>query len=65
MPDEIQQAIVENATGPKKVQNDQISVEQHGLPDQVKADQYLREVGAVKKPHRGIRFTKLISPGTV
>ena len=61
--DTINQAIVENATGPKRAQNDSTSAEQHSLPDQVAAAEHLAANEGVKKPGRGLRFTKLVPDG--
>ena len=37
----IENAIKENAAGPKRAQGDSGSVEQHSLADQIEADRYL------------------------
>lgn len=63
--EEIRQAIEENAKGPKQVSSDGTSVQQHSIDDQIKADRHLAQQDAAKKPRRGLRFTKLISPGSV
>lgn len=65
MASEIKDAIVDNATGPRKVDGDEASVEQHNLRDQIAADKHVASSDGVAKKHRGIRMTKLISPGTV
>lgn len=41
MADELQDAIAKNAAGPKRVQTDGVEVEQHALPDQIAADEYI------------------------
>ena len=41
MAEALEQAIRENAAGPKKAQGDAGSVEQHDLADQIEADRYL------------------------
>ena len=64
MAEDLEQTIRENAAGPKRAQGDSGSVEQHPLPDQVVADRYLVSKEAVKKPSKGLRFTKLVPPGT-
>lgn len=63
MPEDLKDAIAANANGPAEVQGDEGRVKQHPLPDQILADQHLKRNAAAKKPHRGVRFTKLISPG--
>ncbi len=64
MAEDLEQTIRENAAGPKRAQGDSGSVEQHSLPDQVAADRYLASKEAVKKPTKGLWFTKLVPPGT-
>jgi hypothetical protein len=56
-------AIRENAAGPKRAQGDAGSVEQHGLKDQIEADRYLASKRAAAKPARAIRLTRLVPPG--
>jgi hypothetical protein len=64
MAEDLAQTIRENAAGPKRAQGDSGSVEQHSLADQIEADRYLAAKDAVKKPTKGLRFTKLVPPGT-
>jgi len=65
MPDTtIQDAIHENAAGPKKAAGDSGSVEQHSLTEQIEADRYLASKEAAKKG-LGIRMTKVVPPGAV
>jgi hypothetical protein len=52
------------ASGPKRVATDGMEVEQHGLKDLIAADQYRRAKCATRKAHRGLRFTRLVPPGT-
>jgi hypothetical protein len=59
----IDDPIRENTTGPKKVQGDAGSVEQHSLPDQIAADRYLASKRAVQSKSKGIRISKLVPPG--
>lgn len=63
--DNLDQAIRDNAAGPKRAQGDVGSVEQHGLKDQVEADRYLNSKDAVKKKGLGIKITRAIPHGTV
>jgi hypothetical protein len=60
---DITDAIRENASGPSKASGDQGSFEQHSIPDQIAADRYLASKRAANKPHRGMRFTRIIPPG--
>lgn len=64
MPDDIEDAIEENAMGPKKASNDTGSMEQHPLPDQIAADRYTKSTQANQ---RGLplRYVKFVPPGTV
>lgn len=64
-PTPTEQAIEQNAQGPKKAQGDAGSVEQHSLPDQIAADRYLASKQAVQSKGKGIVITKLIPPGAV
>lgn len=62
-PETVEEAIEQNALGPKRVQVGNQSVEQQSIDDQIKADQYLAAKQAAKKSHLGLRFTKIIPPG--
>lgn len=57
-------AIRDNAGGPKRASGDAGSVEQHSLKDQIEADRYLNSKNAAKNKNLGIRITKLVPPGT-
>lgn len=63
MPEDLKQAITENAQGPAKASGDAGSVEQHKLPDQIAADRYLASKEAAKSRRRGLVFNKLVPPG--
>lgn len=65
MAETVEDAIRGNAEGPKRAQGDSGSVEQHSLKDQIEADRYLTSKQAVQDPKRGLRFTKLVPPGSV
>lgn len=60
----IEEAIRDNAAGPKKAQGDSGSVEQHSIPEQIEADRYLASKEASKQG-LGIRMTKVVPPGAV
>ncbi len=62
-PESVEEAIEQNALGPKRVQVGNQSVEQQSIDDQIKADQYLAAKQAAKKSNLGLRFTKIIPPG--
>ncbi len=64
MPEDLGDAIKENAAGPKRASGDAGSVEQHGLKDQVDADRYLNSKEAVKKKGLGIKVTRAIPHGS-
>jgi hypothetical protein len=56
-------AIRENAAGPKRAAGDSGSVEQHSLTEQIEADRYLASKEAAKSKGLGIRVSKLVPPG--
>lgn len=57
--------ILENAQAPKRVRGDEAEVEAHSLPDQIAADQYLRQTNMAKNPFKAIKRIRMISPGAV
>jgi hypothetical protein len=63
MPDDLDDAIRQNASGPAKAAGDAGSVEQHKLTDQIEADRYLASKAAAKSKSRGIQLNKLVPPG--
>ena len=62
-PESIEEAIEQNAPGPKRIQVANQSVEQQSIDEQIKADQYLAAKQAAAKPQFGLRFTKIVPPG--
>ncbi len=62
-PTPTEQAIADNAQGPKQVTGDTGSVVQHNLADQIAADRYLASKAAVRSKGRGIVISKIIPPG--
>jgi hypothetical protein len=64
VPGDLDDTIEQNAKGPAKAAGDAGSVEQHPLPDQIEADRYLASKEATKQKQRGLRFNKLVPPGT-
>ncbi len=65
MTDEIKDAIESNATGPKSVTADGVTVNQHSIKDQIVADNHVATKTAAKRKHAGVRFMKMSPPGTV
>jgi hypothetical protein len=60
----LENAIRENASGPKRAQGDSGGIEQHSLKDQIEAERFLASKEAMKRPGLGIRLTKLVPDGT-
>jgi hypothetical protein len=69
MPDEIRDKIDENARGPRRVRTEAGEVEAQNLRDQIEADRYLAGKDAVtsaaNRTKRGLRFNKIIPPGSL
>ena len=62
---ELEQAIKDNAAGPKSATNDTGSVSQHSLKDQIEADRYVASKNATKRKGLPIKRTRTVSPGAV
>ncbi|HMQ14385.1 MAG TPA: hypothetical protein PKC49_00270 [Phycisphaerae bacterium] len=65
MADPVEDALRENAQGPKRAQGDSGSVERHALADQIEADRYLASKEAAKKgaaPQVGARQGLVVTP---
>jgi hypothetical protein len=62
---DLDNAIEENAAGPKKASGDSGSVEQHSLKDQIEADKYLAAKKAAQSKGLGIKLSKISPGGTV
>ena len=60
---ELKDAILENAKGPKRVQGDSGSVEQHSLKDQIEAERFLQSKKATQGTGLGIRLFKISPDG--
>lgn len=67
MSDEVSDALKTAAQQPKRVRTDAGEVEAHSLTDQIEADKYLAAKAAASSSnvHRGLRFNKIIPPGTI
>jgi len=63
-PANLKDTILENAKGPKKVQGDSGSVEQHSLKDQIEAERFLQSKKATQGRGLGIRLFKISPDGT-
>lgn len=64
MSDELRDKIAETASGPKRVRTDAGEVEAQDLASMIEADKYLSAKAAASSKSRGLRFNKLIPPGT-
>lgn len=63
-PQDVQDAIARNAAeGIAKATTDVGSVEAHSLKDQIEAAKFLAAKSVAAKPHRAIRFARLVPPG--
>ena len=63
-PSELKDAILENAKGPKRVQGDSGSVEQHSLKDQIEAERFLQSKKATQGKGFPVRLFKISPDGT-
>jgi len=63
MSDTLDNAIKNNAEGPKRAKGDSGEMEQHSLTDQIAADRYLASKQAAKKKTFGLMRAKMIPPG--
>lgn len=61
--DDINEAIAENATGPKRVSVAGEEVESRSIDELIKGAEYVAGQTAATNPNFGLRFTKLVSPG--
>jgi hypothetical protein len=64
MSDELRQKIQETASGPKRVRTDAGEVESQDVAAMIEADKYLSAKTAATTKTRGLRFNKLLPPGT-
>ncbi|HFD86075.1 MAG TPA: hypothetical protein ENJ35_00175 [Gammaproteobacteria bacterium] len=63
MPDELEQAIKDNAAGLRRAKGDSGEVEQHDLKDHIKADRNLNAKAAAKRRGSGSgRMAKAVPP---
>lgn len=59
----LEQSIRDNAAGPAEAHGDAGGMKQHSLKDQIEADRYLASKEATKKKHRGLRLSRISTPG--
>lgn len=62
-PPPLSEVIRENASGPSSATGDSGSVSQHSLRDQIEVDRYLSSKSAVARRNRGLRISRIVSPG--
>ena len=65
IPATLNKTLLENAKGPRRVQGDAGSVEQHSLQDLIAAERFLQSQKAISGKGLGIRFKKISPDGTV
>ena len=68
MSDELRDKIAETASGPKRVRTDAGEVEAQDVAAMIEADKYLSAKAASSgtgNTRRGLRFNKLLPPGTI
>jgi hypothetical protein len=64
MSDETRQQAIEDAmTSPASASTDGTSATARTVDELIKADKYLAAKGAADRPHRGLRFTRIIPGG--
>jgi len=59
----IDESIRKNAVGPKSVEIDGQRVEQHSLPDQIKADEYFAKKKVMQGRGTGLKITPMHHSG--
>jgi hypothetical protein len=65
MADDLVDRIVENVTRPQSASNDMGSATQVPIREQIEADRYAKSIAAAANPHRGLRYSKVVPPGSV
>ena len=66
MSEQLRQNIDQTAQGPRRVRTDAGEVESQDISKQIEADKYLAAKAAMSaSKSRGLRFNKLIPPGTI
>lgn len=62
-PTTVEEAITQNAMGPRRVQVADESVDQQSISEQIKAAQFLANQTAAQRAPWGIRFARIRPPG--
>ncbi len=66
MAEDLDSTIEQNAAGPKQASADDVTVQQHSLPDQIAADKYLAGKRAMSSnPAKAFVRVKIVPPGSV
>lgn len=65
MATDLSAAILAAAQKPKSAESDGQHVEMHSLKEQIEADRYNESVKAAALPTFGMRFVKIVLPGSV
>ena len=65
MADELGEAISNTAQNPARVRTDAGEVESQDLSKLIEADKYLKARDAAAKKTRGLRFNKIVPPGSI
>lgn len=63
--DAAETALTSALSGPRKATSDGLTVEGHSLADLIAADKHIAAKCAARSRNRGLRFSKLVPPGTV
>lgn len=63
MANDVEKAVEESVSQPKRVKGDSGEIEQHSLTDQIEVAKFVASTAAVKKKPFGLRRAKLIPPG--
>lgn len=62
---QVEEALLRLGTGPSSVSTDGVTVNQPSIQNVMTLMRFLAAKEAVKQPHLGIVFRKLVPPGTV
>lgn len=64
-PTAIDTALANAIQEPRSIDIDGMKATNHSLKDLIEASKYLQNQKAAKKPHRGLRFSKIVSGGSI
>ncbi|MDD3951063.1 MAG: hypothetical protein PHW59_08025 [Desulfobacterales bacterium] len=59
----LEESILRNAAGPKSAEVDGQKVEQHSLPEQIAADEYLEKKKVMRSRGTGLKITQMHHSG--